>query len=139
MNYDINTNLTFGLKDSEMINLDNKEKDKYESLSDFNYSINDEENYIISDRESINEVQKVKKEKKIKINKTGILDFETKNKHTHELILFMLNLFSKIDLINESLFRKIIKKYALKQSEKLKNSNLEYFNKGLDYLKTKTN
>ena len=94
-----------------MINLDNKEKDKYETLSDFVYSINEDDHYIISDRESINEIQKVKKEKKIKFNKTGIFDFETKNKHTNELILFMLNLFSKIDLINEFLFKKVIKKF----------------------------
>ena len=47
-----------------------------------------------------------------------------------------MNLFNKIDLVNESLIRKLLKKYALKISEKLKHTNLEYYNEGLNFLKS---
>ena len=47
-----------------------------------------------------------------------------------------MNLFNKIDLVNENLFRKILKKYSIVASEKIKISNPEYYNQGINFLKS---
>ena len=83
-------------------------------------------------------IEKVEEEKKIILNvkKENNSDFKSMNNHTIDLIKFMMNLFNKIDLVNENLFRKILKKYSITVSEKLKQSNPEYFEQGINFLQS---
>ena len=111
---------------------------------DLDYSFDDEiENMPLNKNEVQNSfwknnIEKVEKEKKFEldIKKVNHLDFQTMNTHTIDLITFMMNLFNKIDLVNENLFKKILRKYSISVSEKLKNSNPEYFNQGINFLKS---
>ena len=135
-----NDNILLEDIDNDIIKKNQENKEKNENLNIYNdYSFDQEDDVFLNEKELFSsEEEQAETEKKFNLNfrKKSKLDFKSINQHTLELINFIMNLFSKIDLVNEYLLRNILKKYALKVSENLKNSNIEYYNKGINYLKS---
>ena len=128
-----NDNILLEDIDNDIIKKNQENKEKNENLNIYNdYSFDQEDDVFLNEKELFSsEEEQAETEKKFNLNfrKKSKLDFKSINQHTLELINFIMNLFSKIDLVNEYLLRNILKKYALKIYENLKNSNIKYYNK----------